>query len=172
LLTAAIQGVFSSRAPEGESPARTMATVNQAVIRRAVQARFVTMTYGMIDGAGRLTYCNAGHNPPLVINRQSTRRLEVGGMVLGLFPTATYEEETLQLEPGDVIVAFSDGVSESMNQEGDQFEEGRIEACIREHFDSSPAEMLDRLLEAVRTFSAGTPQHDDLTALILRYLGS
>jgi sigma-B regulation protein RsbU (phosphoserine phosphatase) len=130
------------------------------------------MTYGMIDRDGRLTYCNAGHNPPLVISPRGTRRLETGGMVLGLFPTATYEEEALQLEPGDVIVAFSDGVSESMNQDGDQFEEARIEACIREHFDAPPAEMLDRLLEAVRAFSAGTPQHDDLTALILRYSGS
>jgi serine phosphatase RsbU (regulator of sigma subunit)/pSer/pThr/pTyr-binding forkhead associated (FHA) protein len=172
LLTAAIQGVFSSRAPEGASPANTIASVNQAVIRRAVQARFVTMTYGVVDAQGRLTYCNGGHNPPLLIKRHETRRLEQGGTVLGLFPQATYDEETVQLEPGDVIVAFSDGVSESMNLAGDQYEESRIEACVRRNYDQSPSEILEALLADVRTFSEGTPQHDDLTALILKYSGS
>jgi serine phosphatase RsbU (regulator of sigma subunit) len=172
LLTAAIQGVFSSRAPEGDSPAHTIASVNQAVIRRAVQARFVTMTYGVVDGQGRLTYCNGGHNPPLLIKRYETRRLEQGGTVLGLFPQATYDEETVQLEPGDVIVAFSDGVSESMNLAGDQYEESRIEACVRSNLDKSPSEILEALLADVRTFSEGTPQHDDLTALILKYSGN
>jgi serine phosphatase RsbU (regulator of sigma subunit)/pSer/pThr/pTyr-binding forkhead associated (FHA) protein len=172
LLTAAIQAVFSSRALEGDSPARTLASVNRAVIRRAVQARFVTMAYGVIDPGGSLTYCNGGHNPPLVIGTRGTRRLARGGMVLGMFPTATYEQETLQLDPGDVIVAFSDGVSESMNEAGDMFEEGRIEACVRAHLDEPPAEMIDRVLEAVRHFSEGTPQHDDLTLVVLRYFGS
>ena len=172
LLTAAIQGVFSSRAPEGESPAVTIASVNQAVIRRAVRARFVTMVYGVVDRAGRLTYCNAGHNPPLLIGPRRTRRLDCGGMVLGIFSTATYEEEALQIEPGELIVAFSDGVSESFNEAGDQFEESRIEACVRQHLDAPPAEILEHLLADVRSFSEGTPQQDDVTALILRYTGS
>jgi sigma-B regulation protein RsbU (phosphoserine phosphatase) len=172
LLTASIQGVFSSRAPEGESPALTIASVNQAVIRRAVRARFVTMAYGLIDRGGLLTYCNAGHNPPLVIGPRRTRRLDCGGMVLGIFSTATYEQEVLQLEPGDLIVVFSDGISESFNLAGDEFEESRIEACVRQHLDKSPAEILDCLLADVRSFSEGTSQQDDQTALILRYVGS
>jgi serine phosphatase RsbU (regulator of sigma subunit) len=171
LLTAAIQGVFSSRAPEGESPAATIASVNRAVIRRAVRARFVTMAYGVIDRSGRLTHCNAGHNPPLVVSPSGTRRLECGGMVLGMFSTATYEQEALQLEPGDVIVAFSDGVSESFNQANDPYEEHRIEACVRQHLEKPPAEILEGLLADVKRFSEGTPQQDDLTALILRYTG-
>jgi len=143
-----------------------------AVIRRAVNARFVTMMYGIVSPEGRLTYCNGGHNPPLIISATGTRRLECGGMVLGLFPTATYEEETVQLEPGDVIVAFSDGVSESMNQNGDQFEESGIEQSVRAHLGEKPSAILTHLVDDVRVFSAGTPQHDDLTALILTYTGA
>ena len=102
------------------------------------------MTYGVMDTQGRLTYCNGGHNPPLVIGRDGTRRLEPGGMVLGMFPPRPTKKKTLQLEPGDMIVAFSDGVSESMNQAGDQFEESRIEACVRRPLDKPPAEILEQ----------------------------
>lgn len=172
LLTAAISAVFGTRAPDGESPARTIASVNQAVIRRAVTARFVTMMYGILTPDGRLTYCNGGHNPPLVISKTGTRRLECGGMVLGLFPTATYEEETVQLQPGDVVVAFSDGVSESMNQQGDQFEESGIEQSVRKHLSEKPSAILKNLVHDVRAFSAGTPQHDDVTALVLKFTGT
>src|SRR5207253_2256958 len=108
LLTASIQGVFGTRAPDGESPSKTIVTVNQAVIRRAIRARFVTMFYGMLrPDSGVLTYCNAGHNAPLLISHGTVRKLEKGGLILGVFADAQYEEETVQLEPGDVIVVFS-----------------------------------------------------------------
>jgi serine phosphatase RsbU (regulator of sigma subunit) len=171
LLTSAIQGVFSTRAPDGESPAHTIAIVNKAVIRRAVKARFVTMMYGVLRQDGTLTYCNAGHNPPLVIGRNSVRRLEKGGLILGLFPDAVYEEETVKLEPGDVIAVFSDGVSESVNCKDEQYEEHRIAECVKKNAACEPAVILERLLVDVRTFSEGAPQPDDLTAMILKYQG-
>jgi len=169
LLTASIQGVFSTRAPDGVNPASTIASVNEAVIRRAVRARFVTMIYGVVDPQGQLTYCNAGHNPPLLLRPNETRKLGEGGVVLGLFPNAPYDQETIPLEAGDVIVAFSDGVSESMNLAGDEFGDAGIEESVRRNLNSSPAEMLERLLADVRAFSEGTQPHDDLTALVLRY---
>jgi phosphoserine phosphatase RsbU/P len=171
LMTAVIQGVFSTRAPEGETPARTLVSLNEAVVRRAVRARFVTMVYGVVTAEGRLTYCNAGHNPPLVITGNGVRRLECGGPVLGLLPGVEYEEETVQLDPGDIIVVFSDGVSESMDTTGEQYEDTRIAECVQRCRDLKPAEILERLLADVRKFSDGTPQHDDLTAMIIRYSG-
>jgi sigma-B regulation protein RsbU (phosphoserine phosphatase) len=161
--------VFSTRAPDGASPAATISSVNEAVIRRAVRARFVTMIYGVVDPQGELTYTNAGHNPPLLIRANQTRKLGEGGVVLGLFPNAKYDQETIALEPGDVIVAFSDGVSESMNLAGDEFGDDGIEASVRRNLNGAPAEILDRLLADVRAFSEGTQPHDDLTALVLRY---
>jgi serine phosphatase RsbU (regulator of sigma subunit) len=169
LLTAAVQGIFGANATEGYDPADTISRVNRGVVRRAVQARFVTMVYGVISAEGVLTYCNAGHNPPLLIGRRGLVHLEQGGLVLGLLAEAAYEQERLQLEPGDLLVVFSDGVSESMNPAGDQYGESRIASVVREHMHLDPGEILDRLLDDVQRFSDGTPPHDDLTALILRY---
>ena len=71
-----------------------MAHINRTLIRRAIQSRFVTVMYGVLAPDGRLTYSNAGHNPPMLVGRNGVRRLETGGLILGLFPHATYEEET------------------------------------------------------------------------------
>jgi phosphoserine phosphatase RsbU/P len=99
------------------------------------------------------------------------RRLEEGGMVVGLFPQAKYAEETLQLEPGDIIVLFSDGVSEALNAAGDEFGDERIIETVQPHLGLEPTAILDRLMGAVREFSAGTVQRDDITALVIQFVG-
>ena len=172
LLTATIQGVFATRAPDGGGPARTLTTVNHAVIRRSIKARFVTMFYGVLRADdGTLTYCNAGHNAPILVSRTGIRRLEKGGLILGIFADADYEEETVQLEPGDVLIVFSDGLNESVNPGDDQYEDRRIAECLQRNAHETPAVILERLLDDVRSFCAGAPQPDDLTAMILKYNG-
>jgi len=168
LLTAALQGLFTAHASTEGGPAATLARVNRALIRRAVQNRFATMAYGVLSRGGRLTYSNAGHNPPMVFTRGGVRRLEQGGLVLGLFPHAQYEEETLQLDSGDVLVVFSDGVSEAIDVHGEEFGDDRIVSCIKANRHMDPAALLDCLLAAVRQFSEGTVQRDDVTAMIVR----
>ena len=168
LLTAALQGHFTAHATSEGGPAATLARVNQALIRRAVQNRFATMAYGVLSPSRRLTYCNAGHNPPMLFTRGGVRRLEQGGMVLGLFGHAQYEEEALQLDPGDVLVVFSDGVSEAIDVAGEEFGDDRIAACIGANLHLDPAALLDHLLAAVREFTLGTVQRDDVTALIVQ----
>ena len=96
----------------------TLARVNQALIRRSVEARFATAFYGVLGPTGALTYCNAGHNPPLLLRANSVERLEQGGLILGLFEHATFEEATVQLQPGDLLITFSDGVTEAMRSKG------------------------------------------------------
>jgi serine phosphatase RsbU (regulator of sigma subunit) len=172
LLTAALQSLFTAHAWSEGGPAATLTRVNQALIRRAVQNRFATMFYAVVSGDGCLTSCNAGHNPPMLFTRGGVRRLEQGGLVLGLFPHAHYEEETLQLDPGDLLVVFSDGVSEAMDLAGEEFGDNRIDSCVSAHRDLEPAALLDQLLAAVRQFSDGTVQRDDVTALVLRYTGA
>jgi serine phosphatase RsbU (regulator of sigma subunit) len=171
LLTAALQAVFTAYAESESGPAATMARVNRALIRRAVQNRFATMACGMLSRGGRLTHCNAGHNPPMLFGCGPVRRLEEGGLVLGLFPQATYEEEVVQLEPGDTLVVFSDGVSEAANLAGDEFGDDRIIGCIEANRHLEPEMILQGLLAAVREFSRGTLQRDDVTAVVVRYAG-
>ena len=169
LLTAMVQGAFAAQSTSTDSPAALMSHINRTLIRRAIQSRFVTVMYGVLGADGRLTYCNAGHNPPILVGRNSVRRLETGGLILGLFPHATYEEETLQLEDGDTLVVFSDGVTEALNAGGDEFGEERLLPCIDEHLGCATDVLLDRILATVRNFAANAVQNDDVTALVLRY---
>ena len=100
------------------------------------------------------------------------RRLETGGVVLGLFDKASYEEETLALSPGDLIVAFSDGVSEALNEVGDEFTDQRLLAAIDTHCGKTPQELLDALLAEVRAFCGHATPNDDVTMLVVQYDGT
>jgi sigma-B regulation protein RsbU (phosphoserine phosphatase) len=171
LLTAVLQGVFASQASSGSSPSETLSRVNIALIRRAIESRFATALYAIIGPKGELSYCNAGHNPPMVFGRNGVERLEKGGLILGLFEHATFEEGSTTLEPGDVLVAFSDGVTEALSTEGEEYGEQRLLDCVQANREQSPPELLDSIFASVREFTAGAVQSDDVTALVLRYDG-
>jgi len=175
LLSAMMQGIFAAQAASSDSPSQTISRVNLALYRRGIESRFVTLMYGTLAPDGRLTYCNAGHNPPLVISRSgskvSLRRLEVGGPIVGLFEGATFEEETVLLTPDDWLIVFSDGVSEAMSASGDEYGENRIVECVEKSMALEPRQLLEALFEDVRQFARGAAQSDDITAMVLRYGG-
>ncbi len=171
LLTAMIQGVLSAQAAFAGGPAAVLTRVNEVLLQRALGSRFVTLFLAALTPGGALRYCNAGHNPPFLFGRGGVRRLETGGLICGLFPTATYEEETLQLDSGDTLVAFSDGVSEAVNADGEEFGDARIQACIAGSIDAGVAGLVATLLDALRAFTAGTVQGDDITVVAVRYTG-
>jgi sigma-B regulation protein RsbU (phosphoserine phosphatase) len=171
LLTAVLQGIFTAHAGSGLTPAGTLARVNDALLRRAIDSRFATVLHGRLSCDGRLTYCNAGHNPPLLFGLTGLRHsLEAGGLIVGIFKDATFEEETLQLEPGDTLVVFSDGVSEAHNPSGEEFGEDRLMACLEAHRNLPAPDLLECILEAVQEFRADAPQSDDVTVFVLRYM--
>jgi len=170
LLGARVQEIFAACASPGIDPATTLAAINRVLVRRGLEARFVTLFFGVLRDDGRLAYCNAGHNPPLVIGRHGVRRLDRGGMILGLFQDATYECGDTVLEPGEALVAFSDGICEACNPEGEPFGDQRILDCITVHgHREEPRMLLEQLFAAVRHFSAGASPGDDMTGLIIRY---
>jgi serine phosphatase RsbU (regulator of sigma subunit)/pSer/pThr/pTyr-binding forkhead associated (FHA) protein len=171
LLAAAVLGMFSAEATYQASPSPLITRLNLGLFRRAIESRFLTTFYGMLAPNGAFTYCNAGHNPPLLVSRSGIRRLDKGGVVLGLFEQATFEEETVNLEPGDLIVAFSDGVTEAMNPESEEFSDERLVACATQHRGKTPQQVLDALLADVQKFCAGATQSDDVTAVLVRYNG-
>lgn len=169
LLAAMLQGILGGRAHLGGAPAEMLTYVNEVLVRRAVESRCATVLYGVLTCDGRLTYSSAGHNPPLLVGRRGVRRLETGGLMLGAFKQATFEDETLQVDPGDVLVVFSDGITEALNGDGAEFGEERLLACVNAHHELAPGALLECLLDAVQQFAAGVAQNDDLTALVLRY---
>src|SRR5437764_5243454 len=148
LLAAAVLGMFSAEATYQQGAAPLITRLNLGLFRRAIESRFLTSFYGMLAPDGSLTYCNAGHNAPLLVSKTGIRRLETGGVVLGLFDSAQFEEETVRLEPGDLIVLFSDGVTEAMNPESEEFTDDRLIACANAHRGEPPQQVLDALLAA------------------------
>ncbi|MEO5897391.1 MAG: SpoIIE family protein phosphatase [Vicinamibacterales bacterium] len=173
LLSAMMQGMFAAQAARSEPPSTTISRVNLALYRRGIESRFVTLMYGALEQGGQLTYCNAGHNPPLVISAagDNVRRLECGGPIVGLFEGATYDEETVVLAPGDWLIVFSDGVSEALSADGDEYGDERIVACVQQNASVAPQQLLEALFADVRQFAHGAAQSDDITAMVLRYRG-
>ena len=171
LLAAAVLGMFSAEATYHSSASQLITRLNHGLFRRAIESRFLTTFYGMLGPDGSLTYCNAGHNAPLLVSRSGIRRLETGGVVLGLFDQATFDEETVKLEPGDLVVAFSDGVTEALNPAGDEFTDDRLIASVTKHRAATPQAAVEALLADVRTFCEDATQSDDVTILLVRYDG-
>src|SRR4051812_30764936 len=169
LLSAMMQGIFAAQAAASDTPSQTIKRVNLALYKRGIESRFVTLMYGSLEPDGRLTYCNAGHNPPLILGPAGVRRLEVGGPIVGLFESASFQEETVTLSPGDVLLVFSDGVSEAMSADGEEYGEERIIDTAHQHPGASPHELLQAMFADVRAFTKGAPQSDDITALVLKY---
>ena len=171
LLAAAVLGMFSAEATYQQGAAPLITRLNLGLFRRAIESRFLTTFYGMLGSDGRLTYCNAGHNPPLLVSSSGIRRLDTGGIVLGLFEHAAFEEETVSLAPGDFVVLFSDGVTEALNPEGEEFMDERLLDCVEAHRQEGPQQVLDALLADVRAFCADASQSDDVTAVLVKYNG-
>jgi sigma-B regulation protein RsbU (phosphoserine phosphatase) len=172
ILTAVLQGIFVAQSFASASPSETLARINLALIHRSLESRFATAFFGVLDARGTLTYCNAGHNAPMLIGKRGMRRLEEGGLILGVFEDVAYEQATVQLDAGDIIVVFSDGVSEALSAQNEEFGEPRLQQVIEKDLAAGPQEMLEDLLEAVRHFTTGAVQNDDVTALVVRYAGA
>ena len=171
LLAAVLQGIFAANALRSSGPALAVGQANEALVRRAIEARFATIIYGTLSPSGRLTYCNAGHNPPLLVGKSGVMRLETGGTVVGLFEHATFNQETVQLQAGDTVLAYSDGMTEAQNTDGEEFGEEQLLCCARAHCDLAPTDLLECLLDAVHRFSGDAAQSDDMTLLALRFAG-
>jgi sigma-B regulation protein RsbU (phosphoserine phosphatase) len=171
LLAAVLQGMFAANANRISTPAGTLREANDALLRRTIESRFATAVYAVLSAEGQLTYCNAGHNPPFLIGTNGVRRLETGGLIVGALQQATFDEETIQLQPNDLLVIFSDGVTEALNSSGDEFGEERFLSCIKRNRKLTPPALVECLLESVQQFSAGAAQNDDVTVMVLQYSG-
>jgi sigma-B regulation protein RsbU (phosphoserine phosphatase) len=174
LQAAVVQGILAIEPKQDGGPALVLSQLNTALCRRRIPARFVTLFYGVLTPEHRLTYCNAGHCRPLLVNRRRVYRLATGGPPLGLWCEARFEEASLALHPGDILAACSDGVLEAVGGYGpsrEEFGDSRFLDAVWRHRDRSANEIVQSLVTTVREFTAGEGPHDDMTALVVRYLG-
>jgi sigma-B regulation protein RsbU (phosphoserine phosphatase) len=168
LLTAVVQGLLAAEAETIDEPGQVLYRINRTLCRRSVESKFVTAFYGRITPTGLLRYCNAGHNPPFLLNAAGMQRLEAGGAVMGIFDRGSYETAEIQLATGDLIVLFSDGVTEAESPGGDEFGDDRLAACLALARDRSPVDVVVAVQEHLREFCGATPPSDDVTLLAVR----
>lgn len=155
-------------------PAALVATLNRNLCGRCPANRFISFFLAVLDPAkGLLRYCNAGHNPPLLVRQDGhVQQLEGGGLLLGIYSGAEYEERELTLTPGDVLVLYSDGVTEATRPSTDEeFGEERLGQIICENRDQPLTQMVSRILERLVRWTEDAPFADDLTLLLARWTG-
>lgn len=149
-----------------------LSKVNRLLNESVSPSQFVTAVYGVLDAANRrLTYSNAGHNPPLLRRRNgSYRLLDTGGLLLGPFPETTYSEKQVTLESGDLLVLYTDGVTEAYRDEVGEFGLERLQQVLEASAGSSAREICESIVDVVSAFRATERVRDDLTVLVVRAL--
>ncbi len=186
LLMATVQSSFRTQiracresavaAPGGNAGVMTMTStaelvtqLNQQLYEYTAAEKFATFLYAIYDDrSGLLTYTNAGHLPPLIIRDGQVLRLEINGMVVGAFPFARYGESRIQLIPGDLLVCFTDGITEPENEYGEMFAEDRLADVLVRNARRDEQEIIDAVMEAVGEWTGSPELQDDMTLLLAR----
>lgn len=146
--------------------------VNDIMYENTPSDKFITFFWGIFNPQqSQFKYVNAGHNPPILLNKATDeiKKLEEGGLILGAMPTMTpYTETSIKLSPGDILVCFTDGVTEALNaEEIEEYEEERLIECIKNNREAPAREIMDAIVADVHTFS-GNIQYDDITLIVIR----
>jgi sigma-B regulation protein RsbU (phosphoserine phosphatase) len=170
LLTAYIEALTTSPIEDGLAPDEVFTRVSRRLFRRTPHERFATAFLAVLDPAThRVRYANAGHNPALVLRREGTAEwLGSTGIPLGLLPVAEYEVGEIGLEPGDLLVLYTDGIVEAIDPNEEEYEVGRLEAAVRTHGELSLDELAMALESDLERFVQGIPPADDRTLVMLR----
>jgi len=148
-----------------------MQNVNTLAYEGSAVNKYATFFYGQFSPESRLfSYVNAGHEPPLIFRRGSVIPLETGGPVVGLLPCVQYEQGTVRLEPGDLVVALTDGISEAMNPSDEEWGVENLTCCVQKTNGIGCADLIEHLMASADAFAAGAKQHDDMTLVIARIL--
>ncbi len=147
-----------------------MARLNRSIHQAVRGERFITLVLIALDRAtGNFQYVNAGHNPPYLVHASGEiEQLSVGGLLLGMFPEATYESATLKLQAGDVLVLYSDGVTEARNDDDDEYGEERLTAFLAKNRGLDPEKLVESLIRTVNEFSKDGKPGDDVTVSVIR----
>jgi phosphoserine phosphatase RsbU/P len=170
MMAVMLQGSFDAVAAGDPSLDTLFRRVNGLLCDRTPPQMYATLFYGVIDPSGRFDFVNAAHPAPLVMhpNGESTL-LGSSNFPIGMFPGASFERQTAQLEPGDELVIFSDGVTEAQNTSRDFFGDARLVEALKGTMGMSPQERCTRLVEAVENFAGLAPQADDITVVLVRF---
>ncbi len=173
LLMSSLQASLRAEVENGHPIQDSMRLVNSLLFKSTSPEKFVTLFYGELNPHQRtLAYCNAGHNYPLLVHPTGrVDRLEKGGTILGAFPDVQYEVGKAQLSRGDLLILYTDGVTEALNQREEEYGEERLLSSVVDHRGLSPREIKEKIINGVERFSSPAPLYDDLTIMVLKMSG-
>jgi phosphoserine phosphatase RsbU/P len=171
LLTTMLQGALSGIAL-GVDPVKVFNHLNRFLCDRAGMGRYATMFLGLVDPDGTLEFVRAGHPSPLLLRRGEVSELySTGSFPIGLDEKESYTSTRIQLEPGDTLLLYTDGVTEAEDRDRNLFQDERLKEVFGQHQDTSLKTLQDGILSAVEKFTEGASQSDDVTLVVVRYRG-
>jgi len=170
LLTANLQAFLKILCKSGMFLSEATAIINDLVTENTMDGKFITFFWGVLNDQDlTMNYVNAGHNPPLLIRNKKIIKLDKGGIILGVMKTfAQYESPTISLEKDDLIVLFTDGITEAMNVAGQEYSDEKLEELVIKYSDLNASEVCEIIKNSVQEHAAGTIQSDDITLLIVK----
>src|SRR5215213_6311199 len=170
LLMSSLHAAIHAQSASHDSLVATISAVNRYLADNIPSNRFVTLFYAELDpDSGALSFLNAGHNPPLIVHSAGTvEQLASGGLPLGIKRDAEYREGRTRLQPGDVLVIYSDGVTEAMSPVGEEFGPTRLYEVVSRNIEASAAGIRDRIESSLTKFAQGTSAADDITLVIVK----
>ena len=172
LVTTMLQGALSGMTL-GVDPVEVFNHLNLFLCDRAIGGRCATMFFALLDPGGTLEFISAGHPAPMLMRNGTISELyNTGSFPIGLVEIATYTSARIQLEPGDTLLMYTDGVTEAEDRNRNLFQDGRLKEVLAQHHDSSLDTLQSGIFDAVEKFTEGASQSDDVTLLVVRYRGS
>lgn len=170
LLMSSLHAAIHAQTGSHDTLVETISAVNRYLADNIPPNRFVTLFYAELDPeSGAVSFLNAGHNPPLIVHAAGTvEQLASGGLPLGIKPDAEYREGRTHMQMGDVLVVYSDGVTEAASPSGEEFGPTRLYEVVSRNVDASAAGIRDRIESALTKFSQGTQAADDITLVIVK----
>jgi sigma-B regulation protein RsbU (phosphoserine phosphatase) len=171
LLMSHLHAIFRSLVSVGLPVPEAMERANRVFCESTMSSQYATLICGLAGPHGEIELSNAGHCAPLVLRRRSTESLATGGMPLGLFCSGRYPVGQVNLEPGDALVLYTDGLTEATNRSGEEFGPKRLAAALSPLHGQSAAVITKECIKNAQTFLSGRPPQDDLTVMVIRRSG-
>lgn len=170
MLMANLQATFRSQVLVDDDCSVCITRTNKLLYRSTESTKFATFFYGNFDPkSGKLSYTNGGHDCPILFSKNNEPiELESTGLILGIFEESSYSKEETQLQPGDVLILFSDGITEAMNPDLDMYGSERLQTLIQNNREKSASSIADLILKDIDSHAKGATQSDDITLLIIK----
>jgi sigma-B regulation protein RsbU (phosphoserine phosphatase) len=165
-----LQATLRGQTSFGKSSKDCIFFTNNMLFHSTATSKFATLFYGILNTeTNQITYCNAGHNNPYLIAVDGTMtKLSTGGMIVGIMPGALYDESSVNINPGELLILFSDGITEAMNSADEEFGDTRLTDIVLKNRNEAAEDIIDLILKEVKLYTGSSPQMDDMTVVIIK----